>query len=275
MSYRMDLESIRKLPITEQKSALADLKKSFQTERELLKNKILSLEKLKKEKESIAKGLATTEKRETLAEVSLIAGSIKNIKSEIDGRNRELQFLDKALKQAEALLKVSEDEIEAKEEEKLDTLLLQLKEETEQRGKREASRRETDRQTTKKDEKNLEETLEEEGVTTRNRREQEIKLYASRRDINSAQDKPYVQQTTFGTDRVEQSRREYSGRQEGGSDRRSDYETRIQSGQDNSEYLSKRQQEQNLSDSQRQFQQTEEFIKERALRHDRRSEYER
>ncbi len=263
----MDIDEIRKLQASEQKKELIVLRKNFEQEREVLKQKIRSLESLKAEKESIAGGLATSEKRETLAEVSLIAGSIKNIKNEILGRNRELDFLDKALTQTEKLLRASEEQ-SVMEEKILDTILIRLMREKEQRDRKQEQRNREGLENLagRADNRDLEETVGDEGVKTSGKEADTDRLYMMRGDLREEiANKQYIPAGSAIGAIIEHSEKTYAQRisQELQSVRNT-YIAHVP-GQD-SDYMSKRQQEEevqrNISEARRVLEEHSEFIRE-------------
>ncbi|MBW3011318.1 hypothetical protein KY335_03180 [Candidatus Woesearchaeota archaeon] len=176
----MDLEKIKKLPLEEQAKALKELKQEFEEERQKLKNEILKLEDSKKTKEGFAKSLADERRITTAAEINLIVSSIKDVKSSLAAKNKELEFLQKAVESAERLLEKSKKELEEEEEQeelqKIRNLITQLmisQQETDAKPQQKVKLEET----VKKDKKADEDTLEEEigDVQTRNQLEKNIR----------------------------------------------------------------------------------------------------
>ncbi|MBD3259797.1 hypothetical protein GF371_04180 [Candidatus Woesearchaeota archaeon] len=188
----MDIESIKGLPLEEQIKELKKLKKRFAKEKGALKEQIFDLEDSRKQKEAFAKNLVASQKEHSAAEVSVIVSSIKDVKGVLTGKNKELQFVEKAIKAAEDLLKKREQELEEEEEAKhefellLEQLIILYNKEQEKKpvflekildtnGKRQEKK---DEKKNEEDETQLEDELE--GVQTRQRRGREEQDYAAR-----------------------------------------------------------------------------------------------
>ncbi|MCK4670717.1 MAG: hypothetical protein KAT43_05950 [Nanoarchaeota archaeon] len=177
----MDLEKIKKLPLEEQTKALKELKQEFEEERQKLKDEILRFEGSKKTKESFAKSLADERRVTTAAEISLIVSSIKDVKESLAAKNKELEFLQRAITSAEKLLEKSKKELEAEEEQRelskirrfIDELIIR-QQQTEAEKPRVSARLEEEVKKTKTDD---EDTLEEgvEDVRTRNELEKNVR----------------------------------------------------------------------------------------------------
>lgn len=112
----MDLEKIKGLPLEEQVKALNELKQQFEEERQKLKQEILRLEQSRKTKEGFAKTLADERRITTKAEINLIISSIKDIKQGLAAKNKELEFLQRAIDSAEKFLQRRKEELEEEEE---------------------------------------------------------------------------------------------------------------------------------------------------------------
>ena len=121
----MEIESIKGLPFEEQVKELKKLKEQFAKEKSALKDQIFELEDSKKQKEAFAKNLVASQRDHSAAEVSVIVSSIKNVKGVLTGKNKELQFVERAIKSAEDMLKKKEQELEDEEERHEFELLLE------------------------------------------------------------------------------------------------------------------------------------------------------
>ncbi|MBW3013109.1 hypothetical protein KY325_01340 [Candidatus Woesearchaeota archaeon] len=187
----MDIESIKGLPLEDQIKELKKLKERFAKEKEALKGQIFDLEDSRKQKEAFAKNLVASQREHTTAEVSVIVSSIKDVKGVLTDKNKELQFVEKAIKAAEDLLKKREQELEEEEEEAmhefellLEQLIIIYKKEQEKRpdfleevlGSNGKKQEKTEKKTKK--EKQLEDELA--GVQTRQRRGREDQDYLAR-----------------------------------------------------------------------------------------------
>lgn len=188
----MEIESLKGLPLEEQIKELKKLKERFAKDKNALKDQIFELEDSKKQKDAFAKNLVASQRDHSAAEVSVIVSSIKNVKGVLTGKNKELMFVERAIKAAEDMLKKSEQELEDEEEERhefellLEQLIVIYKKEEEKKhfvleslidnGNNGTEKKKTEKKV--KDEKQLEEELE--GVQTGNRKRKEQQDYLAR-----------------------------------------------------------------------------------------------
>ncbi|MBW2987544.1 hypothetical protein KY336_03255 [Candidatus Woesearchaeota archaeon] len=201
----MEIESIKGLPLEEQIKELKKLKEQFAKEKGALKDQIFELEDSKKQKEAFAKNLVASQKDHSAAEVSVIVSSIKNVKGVLTGKNKELQFVERAIKAAEDMLKKREQELEDEEEERqgfellLEQLIVLYKKEEEKRhvflekiiDSKDNGKEKIETEKKEKEDKQLEDELED--VQTRSRRREEEQDYVTRQQQNDYMPDPAKQ----------------------------------------------------------------------------------
>jgi hypothetical protein len=122
----MDLRDIQKLPLEDQIEKLKELRDKFNEDKDALKETIRKLEDNKKEKEAHAQSLVSNSRAHKEAEISVIISSVKGVRNELIQKNRELQFLEQAIINAENLVKKAQGDINEEELRTQNLLIEQL-----------------------------------------------------------------------------------------------------------------------------------------------------
>src|SRR3989338_8730506 len=167
----MDLEKIRNLPLEEQIEELEKLKQEFADERERLKQTIRDFERSLKEKEAHARNLVASSREHSEAEISVIVGSVKRVKNELELKNKELLFLTHAIKQAAELIEGDLDEVQEREARRSLQLIIEqllLKDQEERREGVQHLQEIFDRTAQEKDQKNKEKDSKKKGADLEN-----------------------------------------------------------------------------------------------------------